>query len=79
MGLGWDQIAVGWKVANETEEFEIKRFLSKRSLFTEFEEFWIDKNGMACEDLQAADLDGDGKPEAHCLRPLYQECEDLLE
>jgi hypothetical protein len=25
------------------------------------EGFWIDDNGIACEDLQLADLDGDGK------------------
>ena len=24
---------------------------------------WVDKNGMACEDLKVADLDGDGKAE----------------
>lgn len=61
LGLGRDQIAIGWRVANEAGEFGIKLFVPKNSSFSEFEEHWIDKNGMACEDLQAADLDGDGR------------------
>ncbi|WP_245588157.1 FG-GAP-like repeat-containing protein [Algoriphagus terrigena] len=63
LGLGSDQIAVGWRVPNAAGELGVKLFVPKNSSFTEFEEYWIDKNGMACEDLQAADLDGDGKPE----------------
>jgi hypothetical protein len=63
LGLGSDQIAVGWRLPNEAGEFGVKLFVPKNGSFSEFEEFWIDKNGMACEDLQAADLDGDGKPE----------------
>ncbi len=63
LGLGSDQIAVGWRLPNEAGDFGIKLFVPKNGSFTEFEEYWIDQNGMACEDLQAADLDGDGKPE----------------
>ncbi|RIW12948.1 hypothetical protein D0X99_17800 [Algoriphagus lacus] len=63
LGLGSDQIAVGWRLPNESGEFGVKLFVPKNGSFSEFEEYWIDKNGMACEDLQAADLDGDGKPE----------------
>ncbi|GAA0881106.1 VCBS repeat-containing protein [Algoriphagus jejuensis] len=63
LGLGFDQIAVGWRMPNEASEMGIKLFIPKNGSFSEFEEFWIDKNGMACEDLQAADLNGDGKPE----------------
>jgi hypothetical protein len=63
LGLGFDQIAVGWRVPNEAGELGVKLFIPKNGSFTEYEEYWIDKNGMACEDLQAADLDGDGKPE----------------
>jgi hypothetical protein len=63
LGLGSDQIAVGWRLPNEAGEFGVKLFVHKKDSFDEFEEFWIDKNGMACEDLQAADLDGDGKSE----------------
>lgn len=61
LGLGSDQIAVGWRLPNEAGEFGVKLFIPKNGSFSEFEEIWIDKNGMACEDLQAADLDGDGK------------------
>lgn len=63
LGLGHDQIAVGWRLPNEAGEFGVKLYAPKNGSFAEFEEYWIDRNGMACEDLQAADLDGDGKPE----------------
>lgn len=63
LGLGSDQIAVGWRLPNEAGEFGVKLFVPKNGSFSEFEEHWIDKGGMACEDLQATDLDGDGKPE----------------
>lgn len=61
LGLGSDQIAVGWRLPNEAGEFGVKLFVPKNGSFADFEEIWIDRNGMACEDLQAADLDGDGK------------------
>lgn len=61
LGLGSDQIAVGWRLPNEAGEFGMKLFVPKNGSFADFEEIWIDRNGMACEDLQAADLDGDGK------------------
>lgn len=63
LGLGFDQIAVGWRLPNEAGEIGVKLFVPKNGSLSEFEEYWIDKDGMACEDLQAADLDGDGKPE----------------
>lgn len=63
LNLGFDQIAMGWRLPNEAGEFGVKLFVPKNGSFSEFEEYWIDRNGMACEDLQAADLDGDGKPE----------------
>ncbi|MEB2775070.1 VCBS repeat-containing protein [Algoriphagus sp. D3-2-R+10] len=61
LGLGSDQIAVGWRLPNEAGEFGVKLFIPKNGSFSKYEEIWIDKNGMACEDLQAADLDGDGR------------------
>ncbi|MBN7813463.1 FG-GAP repeat protein [Algoriphagus sp. H41] len=63
LGLGFDQIAVGWRLPNDAGELGVKLFVPKNGSFSEFEEYWIDQNGMACEDLQAADLDDDGKPE----------------
>ncbi len=63
LGIGTPQIAVGWRVPNDDGEFGIKLFTPKKGSFSEYEEQWIDQNGMACEDLQAADLDGDGKPD----------------
>ena len=61
LNLGSDQIAVGWRNPNENQDIGIKLFVPKKGSFDQFEEIWIDQNGMACEDIQAADLDGDGK------------------
>lgn len=61
LNLGSDQIAVGWRNPNENQDIGIKLFIPKNGSFDQFEEIWIDQNGMACEDIQAADLDGDGK------------------
>ncbi|GAB3220388.1 FG-GAP repeat protein [Algoriphagus aestuariicola] len=63
LGLGFDQIVVGWRLPNESGELGVKLFVPKDGSFSVFEEFWIDKGGIACEDLQAADLNGDGKLE----------------
>lgn len=61
LNLGSDQLAVGWRNPNENQEIGIKLFVPKNGSFAQFEEIWIDQNGMACEDIQSADLDGDGK------------------
>jgi hypothetical protein len=63
MGMGSDQLVAGWREPNEEGEMGIKIFVPQDGSFSEFSEYWIDKDGMACEDLQVADLDGDGKPE----------------
>jgi hypothetical protein len=57
---GSDQIVVGWRNPNALGEIGVKLFVPKNGSFSEFSEYWIDKNGMATEDLQVADLNGDG-------------------
>jgi hypothetical protein len=59
-GLG--QIIVGWREPNKDNKVGIKIFAYDPSL-TRWIGNWIDDNTMACEDLQVADLDGDGKKE----------------
>lgn len=61
LGLGKDQVVVGWREPNDEGELGVKIYIPQQN--GEWESFWIDKDGMACEDLQVADLDGDGKPE----------------
>lgn len=63
LGLGSDQLAVGWRNPNSAQKVGVKLYVPQNDSGTEWKDYWIDDNGMACEDLQAADLDGDGKPE----------------
>lgn len=63
LGNGVQQVVAGWRVPNNDGDIGIKIYTPKNSSFAEFEEYWLDKNGMACEDLQIADLNGDGKPD----------------
>lgn len=58
---GKDQIVIGWREPNDSGNIGIKLFYTSPDL--SWREHWIDKDGMACEDLKVADLDGDGKPE----------------
>ncbi len=61
LGTGRDQIIVGWREPNKENKVGIKIFVSDISGVVTWKGYWIDDNGMACEDLQVADLDGDGK------------------
>ncbi|SMD43925.1 Repeat domain-containing protein [Aquiflexum balticum DSM 16537] len=63
LGNGVQQVVAGWRVPNIDGDIGIKIYTPKKGSFADFEEYWLDKNGMACEDLQIADLDGDGKPD----------------
>lgn len=55
---GSDQIVVGWREPDKAGKTGIKIFVRAQDVW---KDFWIDENGIACEDLQVADLDGDGK------------------
>jgi hypothetical protein len=61
LGTGVHQVIAGWRVPNEEGDMGIKMYVPKNGSFSDFDEYWLDKNGMACEDFQIADLDGDGK------------------
>jgi hypothetical protein len=58
---GTDQVVVGWREPNAEKKVGIKLFSAAKTGEGKWEDFWIDDSGMACEDLQVADLDGDGK------------------
>jgi hypothetical protein len=61
LGLGYSQIAVGWRNPNADKKVGVRLFVPKDTNGENWEEFVLDESvRMACEDLQAADLDGDG-------------------
>ena len=50
----------GWREPNKEGKVGIKIYVAQDD---KWESYWIDDNGMACEDLQVADLNADGKPD----------------
>lgn len=56
-----DQIVVGWREKNADQETGIKIFVAADAQGSHWNSYWVDRNGMACEDLKIADLNGDGK------------------
>jgi len=63
LGVGADQIVVGWR-GKTTEPYGtvgVAIWVASDSASGSWRETVIDPDGMACEDLQLADLDGDGK------------------
>lgn len=61
IGQGRDQVVVGWREPNENRQFGVRLFVGTNPEGTRWEEYALDeKIAMACEDLKAVDLDGDG-------------------
>jgi hypothetical protein len=58
VGAGDDEIVVGWREPDQQNKTGIKIYILQNN---KWKDYWIDDNGIACEDLQIADLDGDGK------------------
>jgi hypothetical protein len=63
LGLGRDQVVAGWRNPNAQNKVGVKFYVPTDRTGTKWETHWVDENGMATEDLQVADLDGDGKPD----------------
>jgi hypothetical protein len=61
LSLGNEQVVAGWREKNNGDEMGIKLFIPSGDDWSGWEERWIDRNGMACEDLKLADLDQNGK------------------
>ncbi len=57
-GSGEKLIVVGWRNPDKDGKVGVKVFFRHAAAW---ESQWVDENGMACEDLQVADLNGDGK------------------
>jgi hypothetical protein len=61
VGLGRDQIVVGWRAMGGKAKVGVKLFTPMADDLKEWRATLVDDNGMACEDLCLADLNGDGK------------------
>ncbi|GAB2779396.1 VCBS repeat-containing protein [Rhabdobacter roseus] len=61
LGQGRDQVVVGWRERNDAGQMGLRLYLGADAEGKQWQEYSLDnKVPMACEDLQAADLDGDG-------------------
>ncbi|HCN78289.1 MAG TPA: hypothetical protein DIT13_13970 [Verrucomicrobiales bacterium] len=61
LGLNNRQIAVGWRSAQKVgPKVGVKLFYTSKEDGNGWQQHLVDDNGMACEDLMPADLDGDG-------------------
>lgn len=61
LDLGNLQVVVGWREPNDENKVGIKLFIPENEENSSWTDIWIDDNGMATEDLQFADLNGNGK------------------
>jgi hypothetical protein len=61
LGTGSDQVIAGWRNPNAENKVGIKLYVPKDKSGSQWDSYWIDENGMATEDLQVMDLNGDGK------------------
>ena len=59
--MGRDQIVAGWRNPNAEDKVGVKIYIPLDEQGTEWNEYLLDDNTMAVEDLKLADLDGDGK------------------
>ena len=65
LGVKSDQIVVGWRgnPAKPDNTFGIRLWTPLDATGEHWRESAVDDGGLACEDLQLADLDGDGRPD----------------
>ena len=61
LGNGSNQIVAGWRRPNKEGKVGIKLYERTAATSSKWESYWVDENGMACEDLQLVDLNGDKK------------------
>ena len=60
LGLGRDQIVAGWRAMGSKAKVGIKLYTPLANDLTVWRTTLVDDNGMACEDLCLADMNGDG-------------------
>ncbi|RZK47425.1 MAG: hypothetical protein EOO94_00685 [Pedobacter sp.] len=60
LGLGNDQVVAGWRQPNKNKKIGLKLY-ARINPKAGWKHFWLDEDGIAVEDVQATDLNGDGK------------------
>jgi hypothetical protein len=64
LGPARQQVIAGWREADKDGKVGVKLYVpTTDDSHGEWQTHLIDDNGMACEDLKLADLDGDGAPD----------------
>ena len=63
LGVGSDQVVVGWRAMHPAGAPGIKLFTPLDAAGTRWRETKVSGTELAVEDIKAADLDGDGRPE----------------
>lgn len=63
LGLGYDQVVAGWRSPNAANKTGIKLYVPRDRGNIHWDQYWIDENGIATEDIQVMDMNGDGKPD----------------
>src|SRR5262249_22548376 len=59
---GSDQIGVGWRAMGKPQaRVGVRLYIPQDGEGKDWKQAWVDDNGMACEDLAVADLNGDGQ------------------
>lgn len=62
LGLGRDQVVVGWRAMGNTRaKVGVKLFTPADASLSDWRDTLVDDNTMACEDLCLSDLNGDGR------------------
>ncbi|MCU0449486.1 MAG: VCBS repeat-containing protein [Bernardetiaceae bacterium] len=61
LGLGRPQVVVGWRLPNGGRKTGIRLYEPTDEGLNQWRPWLVDEGGMACEDLQIADLNADGK------------------
>ena len=63
LGIGSDQVVAGWRSPDKEGKVGVKLYMTTDADGMQWQSQWIDNNGMACEDIQVMDMNGDGKPD----------------
>lgn len=57
MNTGDNQVVIGWREPNADKKTGIRVYAHQNN---QWKDYWVDDNGIACEDLVLADINGDG-------------------
>ena len=63
LGTGRSQIIAGWREPDSKGKTGIRIYIPNNESSPTWKTEWIDEGGIACEDLVAADLNGDSRPD----------------